>query len=457
MKKVQDYLIPINAVPQKAKKYEYTEEEMAKVDGQLCNDLIGKVCNLARDLQSLYWHLYNTGTEENKQKYLPMIYDDICLLEVLSNIAIDSAKRRYDCNVSNVMNKIKRRSYMTVTGAIIKDDTIMFTETRYKKILSEAKIKEYEDYVKRRNEATSIEEIEELNKEIENTIMKTVPQWVSPDFTQSLKSKPKKKKKRSKNETDEQKELNRQKQIALAQEQKMLKERIYRKLESPMDILKSLIEEKVVRCDRTNYLTSFVEILKPIPKETKADYNRIKAIKEVCIEAKKSQDYIQSEYDSNRKSFDEMYEEKKTIEKDVINDIKSREVTTWDIHKLIRDVFDIHPKKDKHGKIERDSEGKVILVDKRDNTLIDSETGGLLLQWVYAAHTDKFLETIKDSGHGTISYVKKYEPKNETSTKINSFKDLGKILKEDNREIFELDGEKYVIEKRHPKKVKKAV
>lgn len=457
VKKVQDYLIPINAVPQKAKKYEYTEEEMAKVDGQLCNDLIGQVCNLARDLQSLYWHLYNTGTEENKKKYLPMIYDDICLLETLSNIAIDSAKRQYSCNVATEMKKIKTRPYMTATGAIIQDDTVVFTETRYKKSLSEDSIKEYEEYVRRRNEATNTEEIEEINKEIDKLLTKTDSYMVRPDFAKDLKSSPKKKKKYNKNQTDEQKELNRQKQIALAQEQKMLKEKIYRKLESPMDILKSLIEEKVVRCDRTEYLSSFVEVLKPIPSGTKADYNRIKAIKDVCYDAKKRQDFVQSEYNANRKSFDEMYEEKKTIEKDVINDIKSREVTTWDIHKLIRDVFDIHPKKDKHGKIERDSEGKVILVDKRDKTLIDAEMGGLLLQWLYAAHTDKFLETIKDSGQGTISYVKKYEPKNETSTKINSFKDLGKLLKEDNREIFELDGEKYVIEKRHPKKVKKAV
>lgn len=86
VKKVQGYLIPINGVPQKPNLYEYTNEAMAKVDGKLCNDFIGKICNLARDLQALYWHLYNTGAEENKQKYLSMIYDDICLLEVLSNI-----------------------------------------------------------------------------------------------------------------------------------------------------------------------------------------------------------------------------------------------------------------------------------------------------------------------------------------------------------------------------------
>lgn len=117
VKQVQkDYLIPINCVPQKSKYYEFTNENMAKVDGQLCNDMIGKVCNLARDLSSFYWHLYNTGTDKNKQKYLAMIYDDICMLEVLSNIAIDSAKREYDCKIETEIKKIKSRPYMTSQG-----------------------------------------------------------------------------------------------------------------------------------------------------------------------------------------------------------------------------------------------------------------------------------------------------------------------------------------------------
>lgn len=454
VREVQDYLIPINNVPQKAKMYEFTDEEMAKVDGQLCNDFIGKVCNLARDLQALYWHLYNTGTEENKKKYLQMIYDDICLLEVLSNIAIDSAKRRYDCNIAKEMRKIKSRPYMTAQGAIIQNDTVVFTETRYKKSLSEDTIKKYEEYVRRRNEATSEEKIQEYNDEIDKLLTTTDTYMVRPDFAKDLKASPKRKKRR-KFENDEQKELYRQKQIAYAQEQKILKEKIYRKLQSPMDLLNDIISEKSVRCDRTKYLSSFVEVLKPIPKGVKADYNRIETIKKVCLEAKKSQDRVQSEYNDGRISFDDMYEKKKTIEKDVINNIMEREVTTWDIHKLIRDVYDIHPQKDKHGKIVKNDKGKEVLVDKRDKNLLDAEMGGLLLQWVYAAHKDKFLEAIQEGGQGTISYVKKYNPEKETSSKINSFKDLGKLF--DTQEIFELDGEKYIIVKREPKKTRRAV
>lgn len=65
VKSVQnDYLIPINCVPQRSKFYEFTEENMAKVDGQLCNDTIGKICNLARDLSSFYWHGSTASSRE---------------------------------------------------------------------------------------------------------------------------------------------------------------------------------------------------------------------------------------------------------------------------------------------------------------------------------------------------------------------------------------------------------
>lgn len=150
VKQVQNYLIPINCVPQRSKLYEFTNENLSKIDNILCSDMIGKICNLARDLSSFYWHLYNSGTEENKQKYLPVIYDDICLLEVLSNIAIDSAKRTYDCNIETEIKRIKSKPYLKTENAIIEGDTIVFTETRYKKSLSEKKIKEYERLVKKK-------------------------------------------------------------------------------------------------------------------------------------------------------------------------------------------------------------------------------------------------------------------------------------------------------------------
>lgn len=452
VKEVQNYLIPINGLSPKPRMYEFTDENMAKVDGQLCNDFIGKICNLARDLQSLYWHLYNVGTEENKQKYMSMMYDDICLLEVLSNIAIDSAKRRYDCNIEAEMKKIKSRPYLKTENAIIQGDTVVFAETRYKKSLSENKIKEYERLLEKRDNATTQEELDEINKEIDDVLMVSKNYMIRPYFTKNLKSQPKKKK-RKKYESEEQKEVNRQKQIAYAQEQKALKEKIYRKMESPMDILSQIIRENIVRAPRTISLPCFVDVLKPIPSGKKADYNRINTIKNLCLETKKKINRIRDKYRDGRLSYDEMYEEINAIEKDVINNIQEREVTVYDINVLIRKVYDKRPKKDAHGKEIKDEKGKYVYVDKRDQDLINAKAGGLLLKYVYAAHKDEFLKAIKENGKSTVSYIRKYEPdKNGTSNKVSSLKDVGNLFKKDHK-IFMVDGVEYEICTRKVKSV----
>lgn len=443
VKEVQDYLIPINCVPQESKKYKFINEEMAKVDSQLCNNMVGRVCNLARDLHSLYWHLYNTGTGDNKRKYLSMIYDDICLLEVLSNIAIDSAKRTYSCNIEKEMAKIKGRPYMNTEGAIIKGDKIVFKEARYKKNLSEKSIADYEDCIKDRERATTQEEIDEINRKIDRILKTEDVYMVRPDFTKSLKSQPKKKK-RKRYGNEEQKELNRQKQITYAQEQRVIKEKIYRKLQSPMDILKEVIFENLKRAPRTNYIPLFTDILAQMPKGAKADHNRIKKIKEICIETKKKMDYKQSEYDSGKISFDEMTEEKKNIQKNVVNDLKGRKVTVLEINKLIRDVYDEHPEKNKHGRVIRLSNGKPKMADARDHSLIKNEVGGWMLQWLYSAHKDEFLKAIKQN-KGDVSYVRKYEPdNNNVSSKVSSLKDIGKLIVPEN-EIVTWDGRQYEI------------
>lgn len=446
IKAVQDYMIPINCVPQRSKFYEFTNENLSRIDNILCSDMIGKICNLARDLSSFYFHLCNTGTKENKQKYLPMIYDDICLLEVLSNISIDSAKRTYDTNIETEIKKIRSRPYLKTENAIIEGDTIVFTETRYKKSLSEKKIKEYERLVEKRNNATTEKELEEINAEINDVLMVSKDYMIHPYFTKNLLKSQPKKKKRKKYENEEQKELHHQKQKAYVQEQKALREVIYRKMESPMDILSQIISEKIVRSPRTTYLPCFVDVLKPIPSGIKADYNRINAIKKLCLEANSKINCVRGKYREGSLSYDEMYEEINIIEKDVINNIKEREITPSDINVLIRKVYDKRPKRDPHhGKIIRDEKGKYIYVDKRDQDIIKAKAGGLLLRYLYAAHKDVFLQTIKESGKGTISYVRRYEPgKNCTSNKVSSLKDIGKLIKPEN-EIVIWDGVEYEI------------
>lgn len=402
VKQIQNCFIPINDVPQKAKLYDFNNENMAKVDAKLSNDLIGQICNLARHLQSLYWHLYNTGTQENKQKYLSMIYDDLCLLENLSNITIDSAKRQYDCDINLEIKKIQSRPYMKAEGAIIKEGSVIFVESRYKHYLSDNKIKQYNLLMEKKNNVTNQDEI---NSEINKILMVNKEYMIRPQFTKKLKSQPKNKR-HIKYENEEEKQKQKQKQIAYVQEIQKLDEKMYRKLQSPMDILGEIIDENIKRCPRTKYIENFTDILVPLPKNKKADYNRIQKIKEECIKAKKKMDCKQSEYDKGNISFEELHEEKKTIQKDIVNNLKSRKITMLDIHKLIREVYNLHPEKNKHGQIIK-ANGKVKMKDDRDEELIKNRAGGWLLQWLYLSHKDEFMKTIKRKE--TVSYIRKYE------------------------------------------------
>lgn len=454
------YLIPINGLSPENDPKHYTDEEMATIDGKLANDFIGKICNLARDLQCFYWHLYNTGTEENKKKYLPQIYDDICILAVASNIAIDSAKRRYKgVNLETEISQMKERPYLKIKGAILQNDgTIRLTERRYKKSLSNECIEKYEKAVKNRNEAITLEEVQKWTKQIDKLLMKEIgngQEMVRPNFTKGLKSKPKKKKRHFENEAE--KELYRQKQILASQERKELEEKIYLPLECTMDKLADVIKAHLERADRTKMIT-FTDILNRIPKGTKADYNRIKAIKKVGIEGNNELNKIYSKYANGDITYDEMYEQKQNTIQNILNKIRytdidaeiERKITTWDIQKLIRDVYDIHPRKDKHGKFVRDEKtGKGIMDDKRDKRLVGDRkkqcVGQKLLQWIYEVYPKEFIAAIRQN-KGTVTELEEVTPENETSSKtsINSLKDLNKWL-EDDGEIYELYGKKYRI------------
>ncbi len=159
-----------------------------------------------------------------------------------------------------------------------------------------------------------------------------------------------------------------------------------------MDLLKEVVYEHLERSTRTNYIDRFTDILAPIPQGAKADYYRIEKIKEVCIDAKKKMDYKQSEYDCGKISFDEMTDEKKAIQNDVINNLKDRKVTILEINKLIRDVYDEHPELNKHGRVIKLKNSKTKITDARDQNLVKHEAGGWMLQWLYSAHKDEFLK-----------------------------------------------------------------
>lgn len=436
------YLIPINGLSPENDPKNYTDEEMATIDGKLANDFIGKICNLARDIQCFYWHLYNTGTEENKKKYLPQIYDDICILAVASNIAIDSAKRRYKgVNLATEISEIRKRPYLQAEGVVLRNDgTLLIREKRYKKTLSAEKVEKYQELVQLRNNATTQKEIDDCTTEIDKILMKEDIHMVRPNFTKGLKSKPKKKKRHFGNEAEM--ELYRQKQILASQEHRELEEKIYLPLDCTMDRLATVIRDHLNRADRTKFIT-FVDVLQRIPKGTKADYNRIEAIKKIGIEGNNELNRIYSKYADGSITYDEMYERRQNTIQNILNKIRysdmdrliERKITTWDIQKLIRDVYDIHPRKDKHGRfVRKEDTGKIVMDDKRDKRLIGDKkkqcVGQKLLQWIYEVYPEEFMATIRQS-KSEVTYLEEVTLETESS--------------DNDVRIHELYGKKYKI------------
>ena len=115
-----------------------------------------------------------------------------------------------------------------------------------------------------------------------------------------------------------------------------------------------------------------------------------------------------------------------------VNHTIERKITTWDIQKLIRDVYDTHPKRDKHGKIVRDEQGKVVIDDKRDKRLVGEKkdkncVGQKLLQWIYEVYPEEFIATLKEN-KGKVTHIQEVK---------NYYLEPG--------EVFELYGKNYKI------------
>lgn len=386
-----DYLIPINGLLPEAAPKKYTNENMAIVDGKLQNDLIGKICNYARDLQSLYWHLYNTGASEDKEEYLPQIYDDICLLEVLSNIAIDNAKRTYPISVSSELNLLKKRDYLKKEGIFIEGEAIYTIETGDRKKLTENGIKNISEYLKRLEIAETEEERKELNDKIEKELVTEKSNRKQSVFVENINQKNKVKKEGE----------------------------VYIKLETPMDYLSSVIDEGVKRAKRTKII-NITDILEE-NKGKKADYNRIEAIKKIAIEGNQKLKEEQVKFNNKEINLEKFVENRANIIEQIIQDMKinrgkERKFTKFEINKLIRDAYGIYTVKGKK-------------VDRRDKKLVENEVCAKIIQWVYDAFPEEFIAAIKEN---TGKVTRLYEIKSE--------QDVG-----DKEEVYSLYGKRYII------------
>lgn len=88
------FLVPThNIKPEPIERYN-TLKDKAKLDISCSNDLIGRIVNLSQLCNSILWQTVNNGEDINS-KLIDNIYTDICTLAIMSNLAIDSAKKEF--------------------------------------------------------------------------------------------------------------------------------------------------------------------------------------------------------------------------------------------------------------------------------------------------------------------------------------------------------------------------
>ena len=93
-----DYPTIVNNIPKEQNHYSSSLEDYAKIDNQLASSqlAIGESSNLA---QLALTYTYNFKDKKYR--------DYVCILSVLAQVSIDSAKRRYDIDIANEIKRIK--------------------------------------------------------------------------------------------------------------------------------------------------------------------------------------------------------------------------------------------------------------------------------------------------------------------------------------------------------------
>lgn len=95
----QEYPTIVNNIPKSTKVYENTLESFAEIDSSLAKSQldIGESSNLAQIAQT-----YDCSFDDPKFK------DYVCILSVIAQIAIDSAKRQFDVDTTEEIKRIKK-------------------------------------------------------------------------------------------------------------------------------------------------------------------------------------------------------------------------------------------------------------------------------------------------------------------------------------------------------------
>lgn len=427
VKEVQDnekYPIPINDVKHDPQNFAFLEENLATVDAKLSSNLIGRVCNIGQWLQSYYWTVVNTGTEEQKERLLPQIYSDVAYCEILSNIFIDSAKRVYKIDPGKEISKILNREYLIKEGEILEGEAIKTEYVSTRCNLSESMKQEWEKQKAKLEMETDPEKIKTLEDKIRWYEQRSKTITKKPDFMK-LNSKSVAPKKPPKGASEEEKQKYKE---ALA-EYKKVQDMTYYVFDTPMDILGQIVDDNKGTI-RTSKTISIMDILNKTKVGKKVDYRKVERAIKYILEVQSKICALRAELKEHKISKEEFYNQKKNIELDAINTYSNDfSFSEYEIYTLFKKVYDEHPLLDTHGKVVMKDEvgedgkkiiykggknkGKVkqkpVMTDNRDARLLEAKCGSMMLKFIFHAHRNVFLSLFRSCNNSEVERVRLVE------------------------------------------------
>ena len=111
LKNYDIFKVPANCVSARKSKRYYTNEQKSDLDYKTSENKIGEIVNLSQELNTMMWDYINKSNKPLKDCYAEIkdIYHDICILNVLSCIEIDKAKKEFDISSTKEINQIKEK------------------------------------------------------------------------------------------------------------------------------------------------------------------------------------------------------------------------------------------------------------------------------------------------------------------------------------------------------------
>lgn len=100
------FLVPTKMVKAIVTKRKFTAECKAELDSKIAVNKIGEIINLSQELNSKFWDKVNNGISFEKVQEL---YNDICQLDVMSNLDIDNAKRENPADNVKELKLLKQK------------------------------------------------------------------------------------------------------------------------------------------------------------------------------------------------------------------------------------------------------------------------------------------------------------------------------------------------------------